>query len=63
MLAFRILGTSSDAIDLAEDRERFQKLLEDLDLRQPPEVATSARRGGRLLHRSATLWSFDHPMC
>ncbi len=31
-----IIGTSSDAIDLAEDRERFQKLLNDLDLRQPP---------------------------
>ncbi|MEM7021932.1 MAG: carbamoyl-phosphate synthase large subunit [Pseudomonadota bacterium] len=31
-----ILGTSPDAIDLAEDRERFQKLLERLQLRQPP---------------------------
>jgi len=30
-----ILGTSPDAIDLAEDRERFQELLKDLDLRQP----------------------------
>ena len=30
-----ILGTSPDAIDLAEDRERFQKLLVDLKLRQP----------------------------
>ncbi len=30
-----ILGTSPDAIDLAEDRERFQKLLQDLDLKQP----------------------------
>jgi carbamoyl-phosphate synthase large subunit len=30
-----ILGTSPDAIDLAEDRERFQKLLKKLDLRQP----------------------------
>ncbi len=30
-----ILGTTPDAIDLAEDRERFQKLLEDLDLKQP----------------------------
>ena len=32
---FPILGTSPDAIDLAEDRERFQKLLKKLDLRQP----------------------------
>ena len=31
-----ILGTSPDAIDLAEDRERFQKLLKKLKLRQPP---------------------------
>jgi carbamoyl-phosphate synthase large subunit len=30
-----ILGTTPDAIDLAEDRERFQKLLGDLGLRQP----------------------------
>ncbi len=30
-----ILGTSFDAIDLAEDRERFQKLIEKLKLRQP----------------------------
>ena len=30
-----ILGTSPDAIDLAEDRERFQHLLNDLDLKQP----------------------------
>ncbi|MEO1019681.1 MAG: carbamoyl-phosphate synthase large subunit, partial [Pseudomonadota bacterium] len=32
---FRILGTSPDAIDLAEDRERFQGLLRQLNLRQP----------------------------
>ncbi len=31
-----ILGTSPDAIDLAEDRERFQQLLHRLNLRQPP---------------------------
>ena len=30
-----ILGTTPDAIDLAEDRERFQKLLEELNLKQP----------------------------
>ena len=30
-----ILGTSPDAIDLAEDRERFQTLLHDLSLKQP----------------------------
>ena len=31
-----IIGTSPDSIDLAEDRERFQKLLMELDLKQPP---------------------------
>ena len=30
-----ILGTSPDAIDLAEDRDRFKQLLERLDIRQP----------------------------
>ena len=31
-----IIGTSTDAIDRAEDRERFQALLDELGLRQPP---------------------------
>ena len=31
-----IIGTSPDMIDAAEDRERFQKLLQDLGLKQPP---------------------------
>ncbi len=31
-----IVGTSPDSIDIAEDRERFQKLLQDIGLRQPP---------------------------
>ncbi|MCK5284868.1 MAG: carbamoyl-phosphate synthase large subunit, partial [Alphaproteobacteria bacterium] len=30
-----ILGTDPDAIDLAEDRERFQKLINDIGLKQP----------------------------
>ncbi len=30
-----IIGTTPDSIDLAEDRERFQKMLQDLGLRQP----------------------------
>ena len=38
-----ILGTSPDAIDLAEDRERFQKLIDELSLKQPPNgIARSA---------------------
>ncbi len=31
-----IIGTSPDSIDLAEDRERFQQMIEVLGLRQPP---------------------------
>ena len=31
-----IIGTSPDSIDLAEDRERFQQLVENLQLTQPP---------------------------
>ncbi len=31
-----VIGTSPDSIDLAEDRERFQKLVNELGLKQPP---------------------------
>ncbi len=31
-----IIGTTPDSIDMAEDRERFQKLLVELNLKQPP---------------------------
>ena len=31
-----IIGTTPDCIDLAEDRERFQRLLNELGLKQPP---------------------------
>jgi carbamoyl-phosphate synthase large subunit len=49
-----ILGTSPDAIDLAEDRGRFQRLIKELGLRQPAngiatsraEVETVARQVG-----------------
>ncbi len=38
-----IIGTSPDSIDLAEDRERFQQMIERLGLRQPPNrIARSA---------------------
>ncbi|MFZ9948774.1 MAG: carbamoyl-phosphate synthase large subunit, partial [Gemmobacter sp.] len=38
-----ILGTTPDAIDLAEDRERFQKLLHDLGLIQPVNGIAASR--------------------
>lgn len=34
----KIIGTSTDAIDCAEDRERFQKLINELGLRQSPNA-------------------------
>ncbi|MCU7836672.1 MAG: carbamoyl-phosphate synthase large subunit [gamma proteobacterium symbiont of Taylorina sp.] len=36
-----IIGTSPDSIDLAEDRERFQQMIEDLELLQPPNRIAS----------------------
>jgi carbamoyl-phosphate synthase large subunit len=38
-----ILGTSPDAIDLAEDRERFAKLVNKLDLKQPANGIARSR--------------------
>ena len=35
-----IIGTLPDDIDAAEDRERFQKIIEDLKLKQPPNRMT-----------------------
>jgi carbamoyl-phosphate synthase large subunit len=37
-----IIGTSPDSIDIAEDRERFQKLLHELGLKQPPNRTARA---------------------
>ncbi len=37
-----IIGTTPDAIDCAEDRERFQKMLAELDLKQPPNRTARA---------------------
>ena len=37
-----IIGTTPDSIDIAEDRERFQKLLHALDLKQPPNRTARA---------------------
>jgi len=40
-----IIGTSPDSIDLAEDRERFQRLVERVGLKQPPNrTATEAEQ-------------------
>ncbi|MYZ49841.1 carbamoyl-phosphate synthase large subunit [Propylenella binzhouense] len=47
-----ILGTSPDAIDLAEDRDRFKTLLERLGLRQPNNgIARSAAEARAIAER------------
>jgi len=43
-----ILGTTPDAIDLAEDRERFQQLLQKLDLKQPNNALARTDEEARL---------------
>lgn len=35
-IATKIWGTSPDSIDIAEDRERFEQILRELDIKQPP---------------------------
>ncbi len=46
-----ILGTSPDAIDLAEDRERFQRLLGELGLKQPRNgIARSEQEARAIAH-------------
>ncbi|MCK5895508.1 MAG: carbamoyl-phosphate synthase large subunit, partial [Cocleimonas sp.] len=37
-----IIGTSPDAIDLSEDRERFQQMMHKLGLKQPPNRTTTS---------------------
>ncbi len=47
-----VLGTSADAIDVAEDRERFQHLLQGLGLRQPDNgTARSAEEAEAITER------------
>ena len=48
-----IIGTSPESIDVAEDRERFQKLLHKLGLRQPPN--RTARTENEALAHAAEI--------
>jgi len=48
-----IIGTSPDMIDAAEDRERFQQMLQTLGLRQPPNA--TARTEPEALEKAAAL--------
>ncbi|MAG57311.1 MAG: carbamoyl phosphate synthase large subunit [Planctomycetes bacterium] len=48
----RIIGTSPESIDLAEDRERFTKIVESLDLRQPENgIAFEPDHAREIAHR------------
>jgi carbamoyl-phosphate synthase large subunit len=60
-----IVGTSPDMIDAAEDRERFQKMLQELGLRQPPNrtarteaeaLALAQEIGYPLVVRPSYVW-------
>jgi len=52
-----IIGTTPDSIDLAEDRERFQQLIQKLDLLQPPN------RTARSVEAAVTLAvEIDYPL-
>ena len=48
-----IIGTSPDMIDAAEDRERFSKLLHELNLKQPPNA--TARTEPEALEKASAL--------
>jgi carbamoyl-phosphate synthase large subunit len=43
----KILGTSPDSIDLAEDRQRFSALLRELDIMQPASGTATSRQEAR----------------
>ena len=43
----KIWGTSPDSIDTAEDRERFEKILRQLDIQQPPNGLARNYEGAR----------------
>ncbi|MEE9394106.1 MAG: carbamoyl-phosphate synthase large subunit [Planctomycetota bacterium] len=44
-----IIGTSPDAIDAAEDRERFKEIVDKLGVRQPPNGMAASRDEARLI--------------
>jgi carbamoyl-phosphate synthase large subunit len=48
-----IIGTTPDAIDVAEDRERFQQLVNNLNLKQPPNC--TARTEDQAIAMSRTI--------
>ena len=65
-----IIGTTPESIDLAEDRKRFGKLLEELDIPQAPgamavsytHLAPARSDGVELLGAAVGLRVVDHPL-
>jgi carbamoyl-phosphate synthase large subunit len=57
-----ILGTTPDAIDLAEDRERFQQLVQRLDLKQPEQRHRHHGCAGQGRGRNPRLPAGDPPL-
>src|SRR5205807_2687229 len=64
-----IIGTSPESIDLAEDRKRFGKLLEELDIRQPAgslatnvEEAVAGARRVQYPVKEAVEYSQERPV-
>ena len=49
----RILGTSPDSMDIAEDRDRFSELLKDLDIPSPPNSSAYSLEEARV--KAATI--------
>ena len=50
----KIWGTSPDSIDAAEDRERFEKILRELDIKQPPNGIARSFQEARSVARRIT---------
>ena len=57
-----ILGTSPDAIDLAEDRDRFKQLLDRLKLRQPKSGIATSPEKARAIADDDRLSDRDPPL-
>lgn len=59
-----VIGTSPDSIDLAEDRERFQQLVDKLGLKQPPNrIARNDQKRCCWPARSVTRWWCARATC
>jgi len=60
-----IIGTSPESIDIAEDRERFQHLINDLKLKQPPNrtARNEAERPAPGRRESAIRWWCARATC